>query len=290
MIEGPENDDRYRMVEDELLSVAQRFTAHLHAAEYQRLQEASKSRNAKTIKDISRPVVGSMTDLVKRKQERRARAKKQRLARREALGSSSDDTSSESDYYKGTSLYGLMESPRKKAKRLDALIAISTTTRAAAGFEETSRRKSGTSGILSQLPFDKLSGSRPRKNVACAPVRDETTDEDDLDGPGPSTMSKSTQKPTSSREQPPQVQPSQGAAKSRATSTNEKLVAGEAVAPPPGKAGPNPSDLSDDTTGDYFSRLSNRQAILKNKRERRRTGTGNSTSAASNQDNIPGFL
>ena len=290
MIEGPEHDDRYRMVEDELLSVAQRFTAHLHAAEYQRLQEASKSRNAKTIKDISRPVVGSMTDLVKRKYERKDRAKKQRLLRKEALGTSDDDTSSEDDYYKGTSLYGLMESPRKKAKRLDALVTVSTTTRAAAGFGETSGRKPGISGVASHLPFDKQLGSRPRKNVACAPVDDETTDEDDLDGPGPSTMSKSAQKSTSSRKQLPQVRPTQGAAKSPATSTSAKLVAGETVAPPPGKAGPIPNDSSDDTTGDYFSRLSNRRAILKSKRERRKTGTGNPTSEPSNQDVIPGFL
>lgn len=50
-------DDKYRMVEDELLRVAQRFTTHLHRAEYTRLKEMTRSRNARTIREIERPVV-----------------------------------------------------------------------------------------------------------------------------------------------------------------------------------------------------------------------------------------
>ncbi len=36
MIDGLEDDDKYRMVEDEFVATAGTFTAHLHAAEYQR--------------------------------------------------------------------------------------------------------------------------------------------------------------------------------------------------------------------------------------------------------------
>lgn len=50
-------DDKYRMVEDELLRVAQQFTTHLHRAEYTRLKEMTRLRNARTIREIERPVV-----------------------------------------------------------------------------------------------------------------------------------------------------------------------------------------------------------------------------------------
>ena len=289
MIEGPEADDRYRMVEDELLSVARRFTAHLHAVEYQRLQEASKSQNAGTIKDISRPVVGPMTDLVRRKQERRALAVNRRCARREAPGSGDDTATESDDYYRGTSLYGLMESPRKKAKRLDALAITSTTTRAAAGFDETSRSKAGPFGVVSQTTSDDLPGSRPKRDVSRIHTNDETTDDDnDLDRQGPTNLvNKSAQQLIPSREQLPPIRPSQGVDKSQTSGTSNESRFGEIVAPLPGKANSNSADLSDATNDDYFSRLKNRRASLKSSRERRKTGTGNT---ASNQDVIPGFF
>ncbi|CAK7562567.1 MAG: hypothetical protein SEPTF4163_000415 [Sporothrix epigloea] len=55
MIDGMENDDRYRMVEDELLAVAHIFTAHLHAAEYQRLRARAKSQGT-VLRSLARPV------------------------------------------------------------------------------------------------------------------------------------------------------------------------------------------------------------------------------------------
>ncbi|KAI1498331.1 hypothetical protein F5X99DRAFT_412230 [Biscogniauxia marginata] len=155
MIEGPDDDDQYRMVEDELLATAQRFTAHLHAAEYQRLKAASRSENAAAIKDISRPVVGRMTGLVKKKQERNARLERQKLATRKVLankGRDGDSSDGDGSPWRA-SLYGLMESPRKKATSLDGLVAAKTATRAAAGF--TSSKPRGST--------DKLPGSRPRQ-------------------------------------------------------------------------------------------------------------------------------
>ncbi|RYP37062.1 hypothetical protein DL767_003125 [Monosporascus sp. MG133] len=194
MIEGLEADDRYRMVEDELLLIAQRFTAHLHAAEYQRLKEASKSQNAKTIKDISRPVIGPMTELAKRKQERKARAGRQRLARKKALADQ-DDTSSESDdHYRGNSLFGLMESPVKKVTRLDSLVAPSTATRAAAGLEETKHRKTTFFGANPRPMLHRLPESRQSKDATLAQAHDETSDAD-LDAPEPSVIPKPGQRP-----------------------------------------------------------------------------------------------
>jgi len=48
MIDGLGHDDRYRMVEDEFAQTARTLTVHLHAAEYQRLKDATKSQNAET--------------------------------------------------------------------------------------------------------------------------------------------------------------------------------------------------------------------------------------------------
>ncbi|KAG7288130.1 hypothetical protein NEMBOFW57_007653 [Staphylotrichum longicolle] len=86
MIEGIDHDDMYRMVEDEFLSVAGDFTRHLHAAEYQRLKGLAKSENAETIQNISRPVTGEMTDLVRRRHAALDTASKQRKGIAKTLG------------------------------------------------------------------------------------------------------------------------------------------------------------------------------------------------------------
>ncbi|KAI5922572.1 hypothetical protein F4810DRAFT_711438 [Camillea tinctor] len=165
MIDGPDHDDRYRMVEDELLATAQQFTAHLHAAEYQRLKAASRSENAETIKTISRPVVGRMTDVVKKKQERKARLERQKLATRKALannGRDDDSTDSEDSPWRA-SLHGLMESPRKKVASLDGLVKTTVTTRAAAGFTSSKNQSSIRTYGISQPTFDRPSSSRPKQ-------------------------------------------------------------------------------------------------------------------------------
>ncbi|KAK1759185.1 hypothetical protein QBC47DRAFT_398000 [Echria macrotheca] len=110
MVEGVDHDDKYRMVEDEFLSVAHDFTRHLHAAEYQRLKNLAKTQNAKTIQNISRPVTGEMTDLVKRRHAALDTAARQRRGLSSVLGKRT-----ESDDLRASSLQGLMDSPRKKA-------------------------------------------------------------------------------------------------------------------------------------------------------------------------------
>jgi hypothetical protein len=127
MIEGFDHDDRYRMVEDEFLAMANDFTKHLHAAEYQRLKALASTRNADMIRTISRPVTGRMTDLVKRRRNALDLAASQRKGLRNALGKRKgrqDDSDSDDDDgdlpWAGTSLQGLMESPRKTAVPLPA--------------------------------------------------------------------------------------------------------------------------------------------------------------------------
>lgn len=52
------SDERYIMVEDEFLSIAQTYTRSLHRAEYERLQHLAKTTHARRITEIQRPVAG----------------------------------------------------------------------------------------------------------------------------------------------------------------------------------------------------------------------------------------
>ncbi|KAK6853714.1 hypothetical protein PG995_010526 [Apiospora arundinis] len=189
MVEGFDADDGYHMVEDEFLITAQQFTAHLHAAEYHRQKEAAKSQNAALISNISRPVVGVTSHTADRKHERAELRRKQKAAMRSAgmeVSDDSDDDDSDLDLdsaLKGTPLYALMISPRKRAPRLD-LIAAAKGPRAAAGFGPSS------SQVAEPSRHQSTSASSPiRKSASTAMKVDDTDDDsDDLDVPsGPPT-------------------------------------------------------------------------------------------------------
>jgi hypothetical protein len=134
MLPGLDRDDRYRMVEDEFLATAQRFTAHLHRAEYDRLKRVAKSQNAATIRAIERPVVAGLrkTNTAKRRQE----AVRKVASQRKVLG---DDRGAADDLpWMGTSLQGLMDAPRIESRAIAASSGpASSGTRAAAGFTST---------------------------------------------------------------------------------------------------------------------------------------------------------
>lgn len=137
MIEGPRYDDRYRMVEDEFVAVAGEFTQHLHAAEYQRLKNLASSKNAQTIHDISRPVTGASTDVVRRRHAKLETAARQQRGLTKVLGKrrADHDSDSEEKPWTGTSLQGLMDSPMKKKAPLNhslsSLSASASGSRAA---------------------------------------------------------------------------------------------------------------------------------------------------------------
>lgn len=136
-----DRDDQYRMVEDELLAIAQKFTAHLHAAEYKKRERDVQWRRAAAINSISRPMTGPKPDSTKRKLERVAQEKTQRTVLQTVLGEKKreDGSGSESDSevedlpYVGTTLHGLMDSPRKKTRSLGRVM-VGAATRASAGF------------------------------------------------------------------------------------------------------------------------------------------------------------
>ncbi|KAI1801133.1 hypothetical protein F4811DRAFT_478801 [Daldinia bambusicola] len=306
MIEGLEHDDMYRMVEDEFLSTAQQFTAHLHAAEYHRLKAASKSQNADTIRDISRPVVGRMTDPVKQKQERKARLEKQRAAMRKARagkGRDDDSTASESDLWQSASLHGLMESPRKKVTRLDNLAKVATTTRAAAGF---STAKPGQLFTTSHPIRKDFTSTRSLPKSMLNHNSETESDDEDLDAPSSrmatntkgnfiSSVSASTSKTTTTL-QPPKPRQLSGMARD-----NGPLCRAEKVHPiirkPGTRTTTGPSAPSDDDadSGDFLSRLKRRQEDRKRSREQRSKLAAAAAAASSKaqstaDDIIPGFL
>lgn len=179
MEEGQEHDDKYRIVEDEFLAVAKSFTVHLHTAEYKRLEKIAKSRNADTINSISRPVVGRMPDATKRKTEEVTRSKDQRNILEKLVGKKdglSDDSDEETLPFVGTSLYGLMTSPKKKGISLMNISSPTKTTRAAAGFRNPTKIKAV------QRPASPTV-KRKTEVIDLDPDSSASEDDDDLDGP-----------------------------------------------------------------------------------------------------------
>jgi hypothetical protein len=184
---GIDQDDKYRMVEDEFLSIAQQFTVHLHAAEYKRQQNIVKVRNAEAINFISRPVTGKMPVHTKRRVEGVAKAQAQRtilqtlLGKREGEVESSDDSDGDGLPYVGTTLHGLMDSPRGKSASLSKVRGLNVATRAAAGFQKPTGKSSQISPSVS--PISKAA-SRFQPSKPDFDGSTESSDgDDDLDAP-----------------------------------------------------------------------------------------------------------
>lgn len=138
MIDGFNNDDRYRMVEDEFLDVAKEFTQHLHAAEYQRMKSSAKAQNAATINAISRPVTTKMGGETRRKVESISRANRQADAIKDIHGDQpkeEGDSDESQGPWLGTALHGLMEKPRASAVPLTDISGFHSASKAAAGYK-----------------------------------------------------------------------------------------------------------------------------------------------------------
>ncbi|GAB1214778.1 hypothetical protein ATERTT37_003947 [Aspergillus terreus] len=148
LIEGLDHDDIYMMVEDEFYAVAQSFTQHLHYAEYIRRKKEAKRQNADAIRQLARPTDGvtPVSAEMKRRDTAEALAERQNRGL-EGIGSNrprvdseeeagvdeEDEDDDDDDAFAGTSLHGLMTSPRK-ARSLVGMQGVKSTTRAAAGF------------------------------------------------------------------------------------------------------------------------------------------------------------
>ncbi|PHH73286.1 hypothetical protein CDD82_5555 [Ophiocordyceps australis] len=92
-------DERFRVVEDEFLATAQRFTTHLHRAEYARLKA-----HALAVGEIARPVVEPGSTWMRVRRGFAAR-------RRHGPGAAALADGGLKRPWMGTSLSGLMETP-----------------------------------------------------------------------------------------------------------------------------------------------------------------------------------
>ncbi|KAJ9218808.1 hypothetical protein DTO271D3_8059 [Paecilomyces variotii] len=161
LIEGFNNDDKYIMVEDEFYAIAQEFTQHLHHAEYVRQRKEAKLRNAAAINDLARPTDGrtEMREETKKKKLIEALSARQKAGlekmkgKRPRVDSDEEDEleEDEDDPWVGTSLHGLMTSPRK-AQSLVGLQGIKSRTRAAAGYSQASASVDRGSPLRSSPP------------------------------------------------------------------------------------------------------------------------------------------
>lgn len=169
MVEGFDNDDRWRMVEDEFYSVASRFTAHLHAAQYRRLKYEAKKRDP-TIQALPRPVTRPPTlDVVRRQaastlaasQRRAIAAAKLHLkasdsAPAAATAAATQSGGEDSNTFqiqpprRRTHLASLLDSPRKRVLPLTNIANSNGKARAAS--LSTSNRPSTRTGTPSARP------------------------------------------------------------------------------------------------------------------------------------------
>ena len=264
MIPGPLHDDRYRMVEDEFLSTAHLFTAHIHRAEYNRLKALATSQNAAAISEIERPVVGSPGTLARRRREASRRTRKQNELRgREA----SSPPPPPPPRRTSSGLQGLMESPRKERRLARALLLprAASTTKAAAGFGSRARGP--------DVRDVSLRGSRlSEKRRVSAPVTRVCADDDDDDEDG-DDLSRSAVRDGSAMKQKPLA-----------------MAKPMVVTPPPQPEFPERHDDDDDDDDDDPFGIQKRRVRREKSREQLRETKKTKLKPTGSQDVIPTFL
>lgn len=178
MIPGPLNDDKYRMVDDEFLHIAQRFTAHLHRAEYDRLKALAKAQNAATIREIERPVVVDAVPTMRARQ--RSDLAQRDMKQRKTLegdGEARDDESVLPSLAR-TNLRGLMEAPRREGRIIMPSASASSSssrTRAAAGYSSKSSPQRDHRSRARSPPTSMPSSSKRIKFEPPSHIRPSTT-------------------------------------------------------------------------------------------------------------------
>ncbi|KAI1059201.1 hypothetical protein LB507_003759 [Fusarium sp. FIESC RH6] len=281
---GLDHDDRYRMVEDEFVNMAHQFTVHLHRAEYNRLKNLAKHQNADTIREIERPIVGAPTLLARQRHETAHRESKQRTL----LDSSSKNKDTP---YSGSSLQGLMESPRKEHKWISAGLADAAKTRASAGFD---------SQKITPVRMKQISkpSSGQKRQISLADD-DETDDGDDLDLATPSrtpatkaARTARTSSPAMSRSAP---RPAFSTPRALNTTTDTTSRSGSSAKRPttaPGdgaRATAKRSDVHEDIDDDDIFGITKRMSDRRKSRGQSRK-TEEKAPASSSLNDIPSFI
>ena len=187
---GYDADDLYRMVEDEFYDIAQKYTSHLHYAEYQRLKTQTKQSAFQKTLAMKRPVDGkTVLDMAtKKKQEAVEQANRTNQAVKnltsKARNNAGTDEESEDlveeadrDPWVGTSLHGLMSGEPRKSTALVGLDGVRSHTKAAKGFG--SPRKNRSSKPRFQ-PSSSRQDSHTYPNGRGIPIDVQDEDSDDL--------------------------------------------------------------------------------------------------------------
>jgi hypothetical protein len=303
MIEGVAHDDQYRMVEDEFRAVAGDFTRHLHAAEYQRLKGLAKSRNSETIENISRPVTGEMTDIVKRRHAALDTASKQRQGIAKTLGKRAGRNESDEEASArrpATSLQGLMDSPRKPTVPLTSLAGSrpGSNYRSAADTSPSRRRPSGQAArtMVRNSSMDVsnrasvVPSKRPPTRIEQGTTSDsDDDDDDDLDGlpswsrkpasglPRPETIEKTTV-----QRAPPASNPPSRATTESSNVRNPFLRTGTArlqdLAHETSTREQAAAPKNEDEDDDFFARMRARRAEQRRRRETKAQDSNSKTS------------
>lgn len=133
---GFDRDDIWVMVEDEFYAIAQKYTQHLHYAEYHRRRKEVKERLSTLVGEIERPT-DERTPLpkdVERRRESQALRERQKAGLAQFAGGTPNKVDDDGDeLWAGTHLHDFMASPRK-LRSLVGLQSRKSSTRAAAGF------------------------------------------------------------------------------------------------------------------------------------------------------------
>ncbi|KAJ5713606.1 uncharacterized protein N7483_010787 [Penicillium malachiteum] len=187
ILEGLDRDDAWVMVEDEFYTIAQSFTQHLHYAEYVRRKKEAKARGEAAIGEVERPTDGRTAiskglQIKKQAEELQAR-QKDGMAQLGLVDQQEELSDDDDDTWAGTHLHGLMTSPQK-SRSLIGVQRLKSSTRAAAGFGQTSHihaSSSRTASTRSSSPA-MASPSRATKSHAVEIDLETESEDDDLDG------------------------------------------------------------------------------------------------------------
>lgn len=177
-------DDIWMMVEDEFLTTAQKFTQHIHRAEYDRLRRLARSRGDRTLRSIERGTDGKTapSTSLKMKLEADGRAKKIKDEMSRAMG---DESEEEDAYMMDANLAGLMGGSQALGRDLRGMAKAQSNTRAAAGFVRSPRKPNRVSVQSIERDVEAMDGASPRARHglkdANSKDNETETDSDDLD-------------------------------------------------------------------------------------------------------------
>ncbi|EXJ55295.1 hypothetical protein A1O7_08222 [Cladophialophora yegresii CBS 114405] len=167
---GYDRDDGYIMVEDELQTVAQSYTAHLHHAEYKRLVKQARQAPPKALPAPTSPMSEEAKNRLKTAAlERRQRNTLRRVtADKTREGEEEGEDEKVANLWSGTSLAPLMVGGNEQKRSLVGLEGISSSTKAGLGLTriQSSRKETRGGNEGDALELNDVHGKAPQQRDA----------------------------------------------------------------------------------------------------------------------------